>query len=130
MVAGDVLLGDAGVAGPCSPLLPSGCSDVLRFFNNGDGTSSAYLLLSDDPGTEPSDTGIPVTIQPVNFTMDEVGGPLYTAGGATYLIASDTVPNADTPEPATWWLTGGACLMSWLSIAGRRERPQGFRSIG
>jgi len=78
VTAGDVLLMDVG--GPlCSAAAPTFCSDVLRFFDIGNGTAQFYLLFSDDPGTEPPDTGIPLPIQANNFKMDEVGGPLYTA---------------------------------------------------
>jgi hypothetical protein len=104
VTAGDVLLRDLGetsVPLPCSATQSSSCSDVLRFFDIGDGTAHFYLLYSDNPGTEPPDTGLPLPIQANNFTMDEVGGPLYTAGGVTYDILSDTTPGGDVPEPAS-----------------------------
>ncbi len=118
VTAGDVLLMDVG--GPlCSPAAPTFCSDVLRFFDIGNGTAHFYLLFSDDPGTEPPDTGIPFPIQANNFTMDEVGGPLYTAGGASYLIMSDTTQGADVPEPSTLFFLLTA-LMVGVAIARRR----------
>jgi hypothetical protein len=104
VTAGDVLLkeiNDSPAPLPCTPADPSLCSDVLRFIDIGNGTAQFYILLSDNPGTEPPDTGIPFPIQAVNFTMDEVGGPFYTAGGATYFIMSDTAPGPDVPEPGT-----------------------------
>ena len=121
VTAGDVLLVDTGGGGSCTPAAPDACSDILRFFDIGNGTSTFFLLFSDNPGTEPPDVGIPVTIHPVNFTMDEVGGPFYTAGGATYLIASDTTPGTDTPEPGTIWPIGAAWAVYWLSSRTRRR---------
>jgi hypothetical protein len=80
-------------------------SDVLRFSAGG-----AVLLYSDDPGTEPSDLGIPVNIPPI-FSMSEtadtaLGAPIYTAGMAgdqnVYYVLSDVNPAPDVPELETW----------------------------
>ena len=119
VTAGDVLLrdfNDSLAPLPCTPADPSLCSDVLRFFDIGNGTAQFYMLLSDNPGTEPPDTGIPFPIQMVNFTMDEVGGPLYTAGGATYFIMSDTATGGDVPEPGTLGLVVSAAIGFLLLI--------------
>ncbi len=115
VTAGDVLLTDlSDTPNPCSATAPAFCSDMLRFFDIGNGTAQFYFLYSDDPGTEPSDTGIPTSVQANNFTMDEVGGPLYTAGGASYLIMSDTTPGPDVPEPSTLLLMGSAVTIFLL----------------
>lgn len=93
VVPGDTVLFDGpGLAFP---------GDVLRFFSGG-----PIFLFSDDPGTEPEDTGLPLLGTNV-FSMVE--GPsvptLYTAGppGAqnTYFIFSDVSIGPDVPEPRT-----------------------------
>jgi hypothetical protein len=120
VTAGDVLLTDLSEIvppPPCSATAPTFCSDVLRFFDIGNGTAHFYLLFSDNPGTEPPDTGLPPSIQANNFTMDEVGGPLYTAGGASYLIMSDTTPSADVPEPSTLLFMGLVTVFLLLAHA-------------
>jgi hypothetical protein len=130
VTAGDVLLQEPGPPPiTCTPSAPGSCSDILRFFDIGNGMATSFLLFSDDPGTEPSDFGIPVTVQANNFTLLEVGGVLYTAGNASYLILSDTASGADTPEPGGVALMGaGIAALLLLKVrkpGDRHHRPRG-----
>jgi MYXO-CTERM domain-containing protein len=92
-------------------------SDILRFFAGG-----PIFLFSDDPGTEPSDTGIPI---PGTNTFSLFEGPaepiVYTAGvpGAqnTYLIFSDVADRGDVPEPGV----AGMALLGLAAIALKRR---------
>jgi hypothetical protein len=94
---GDVIVHDGGsLTGPIG--------DILRFLAGG-----PVNLYSDDPGTEPADTGIPPSGSPA-FDMTETGAILYTAfnGAASnaYLIGSDFDSGSETPEPGTLILIG------------------------
>ena len=85
--------------------------DVLRFFAGG-----FIFLFSDNPGTEPTDTGIPPPGTNI-FVMFESAetppftAPIYTAGAPgfqnTYFVLSDVDRAPDVaPEPGTLALLG------------------------
>jgi hypothetical protein len=92
-------------------------SDILRFFLGG-----PIFLFSDDPGTEPEDTGIPTPGTNIFKLFEGPAEPIiYTAGapGAqnTYLILSDVADTGDVPEPGV----GGMVLLGLATIALKRR---------
>ena len=100
VVPGDTVLLDAD----------GSIGDVLRFFAGG-----CVFLYSDNPGTEPIDTGIPPLGANV-FTMPEAAetppfvAAKYVAGAPglqnTYFVLSDTSLVPDIPEPQPFVLLG------------------------
>jgi hypothetical protein len=95
-------------------------SDVLRFFPGG-----PVLLYSDDPGTEPSDLGIPPLGTNTFFMTELPAEPIvYTAGAPggqnTYLINSDVSAGPDVPEPAGAMLA----LLGCGALAWKARRPR------
>lgn len=113
VVPGDTQLLDVG----------GSIGDVLRF--SGDGV---IFLFSDNPGTEPTDIGIPLPGLNL-FVMPEIADTApftaakYTAGvpGAqnTYFVLSDVSPVPDVPIPSTVWSLGSA-IVGLVGIARRR----------
>ena len=119
VVPGDTLLYEDAA-------LTIGPGDLLRFFSGG-----PIFLFSDNPGTEPPDTGIPPFGTNI-FSMFE--GPavpiVYTAGlpGAqnTYLIFSDFDATPDVPEPGTVILIGTGLIT--LVLRSRNPRVAVMRN--
>jgi hypothetical protein len=95
--------------------------DVLRFLPGG-----PINLYSDNPGTDPPDTGIPLLGTNV-FSMFE--GPatpiIYTAGAPgtqnTYAIFSDFDVAPDIPEPSTVMLVGAGVIALVLGLRRKSE---------